>query len=221
MSAQPPKNSFVPPIITTTSAKSKSNISDDSRDFVEFTASIDDILQGHTTKQHTTTTTTAYAVDDSITEDTLSIDYDTELEYSIGDDDDIDASSSSSSSSPKEDEEDSTRRLLKQAHQRLEHQSIYEEVKLLRTQLCQKLELVNKCNDLEQQLSKANQTIETLKRNETRYKEELAKCEMEFMNKLNDMCGMMEVEILKRDEMIVELQNRLNEKEMIKLVVWG
>ena len=85
----PPKDSFVPPIITTTTT-SKSSISDDnSRDFVEFTASIDDILQGHANaKQHTTTS--AYAVDDSITEDTLSIDYDTELEYSIADDDDDD-----------------------------------------------------------------------------------------------------------------------------------
>jgi len=211
----PPKDSFVPPIITTTTTSKSSTSDDNSRDFVEFTASIDDILQGHANaKQHTTTS--AYAVDDSITEDTLSIDYDTELEYSIADDDDdddIDASSSSTSSSPNnEDEEDSTRRLLKQAHQRLKHQSIYEEVKLLRTQLCQTLEIVNKCNNLEQQLSKANQTIERLQMNEKRYKEELAKCEMDFVNKLNDMCEMMEVEILKRDERIVELQNRLNER---------
>mmetsp|Transcript_4090 Transcript_4090/g.5991 ORF Transcript_4090/g.5991 Transcript_4090/m.5991 type:complete len:221 (-) Transcript_4090:125-787(-) len=213
----PPKDSFVPPIITTTTTSKSSTSDDNSRDFVEFTASIDDILQGHANaKQHTTTS--AYAVDDSITEDTLSIDYDTELEYSIADDDDdddIDASSSSTSSSnsssPNKDE-DSTRRVLKQAHQRLKHQSIYEEVKLLRTQLCQTLEIVNKCNNLEQQLSKANQTIERLQMNEKRYKEELAKCEMDFVNKLNDMCEMMEVEILKRDERIVELQNRLNER---------
>ncbi len=219
MSAQPPKNSFVPPIITTTTAASisKPNMSEhSSSDFVEFTASIDDILQGQGhTKQHTTTT--AYAVDDSITEDTSSIDYDTELEYSIADDDDIDASSSSSSH-PNEDE-DSTRRLLKQAHQRLNHQSIYEEVKLLRMQLSQNLEIVNKCNLLEQQLHAAHKTIEMLQIKEKRHEEELAKREVEFMKKLNDMCAMMEVEIVKRDERIVELQERLNEKELIKLVI--
>ena len=119
------------------------------------------------------------------------------------------------STSSNDDDENSTRRLLKQAHQRLEHQSIYEEVQLLRTQLCQKLELVNKCNELERQLSKAHQTIETYQIKEKRHEEEMAKCEMEFMNKLNDMCGMMEVEILKRDERIVELQNsRLNERRI-------
>lgn len=123
------------------------------------------------------------------------------------------ASSYQSSPSSSSDDEDSTRRLLKQAHQRLEHQSIYEEVKLLRTQLNQKLEIVNKCNNLEQRLSKANQSIELYKQKEKNFSEEMAKCEMHFMNKLNEMCGMMEVEIVKRDERILELQNRLNEKE--------
>jgi len=194
MSAPPSKDAFIPPIITTTA-----NISDDSRDFVEITAAIDNILHSHA-KMHTT------AVDDSVTEDT-SVDYSTELEYSIADDD----ASSNSSSSPNN--EDSTRRLLRQAHQRLEHQSIYEEVKLLRTQLHQKLEIVNKCNDLEQQLSNANQTIEMYKKKEKSYSEDIAKREMEFMNKLNDMCVMMEVEIVERDDRIAKLQNRLNETE--------
>mmetsp|Transcript_25479 Transcript_25479/g.43268 ORF Transcript_25479/g.43268 Transcript_25479/m.43268 type:complete len:202 (-) Transcript_25479:669-1274(-) len=198
MSALPSKDAFIPPIITTTAA-SKANISDNSRDFVEITAAIDNILHSHA-KQHTT------AVDDSVTEDT-SVDYSTELEYSIADDD----ASSSNQSSPND--EDSTRRLLRQAHQRLEHQSIYEEVKLLRTQLHHKLEIVNKCNELEQQLSKANQTIDMYKKKEKSYSEDMSKREMEFMNKLNDMCVMMEVEIVKRDDRIAELQNRLNETE--------
>lgn len=201
MSALPSKDAFIPPIITTT-ATSKANISDNSRDFVEITAAIDNILHSHA-KQHTT------AVDDSVTEDT-SVDYSTELEYSIADDD---ASSTSSSNQSPPNDEDSTRRLLRQAHQRLEHQSIYEEVKLLRTQLHQKLEIVNKCNDLEQQLSNANQTIEMYKKKEKSYSEDMAKREMEFMNKLNDMCVMMEVEIVKRDDRIAVLQNRLNETE--------
>jgi hypothetical protein len=211
MSAQP-KNSFVPPIITTGTFHAEKSSSAHSSDIIEITSFIDNILQSHA-KQQTTTDDT-----DSVTEDT-SIDYSTELEYSIADEDDSDASSttssnqSSSPSSSDDDDEDSTRRLLIQAHQRLEHQSIYEEVKLLRTQLYQKLETVNKCNNLEQQLSKANQTIELYKQKENSHNEEMAKREMEFMNKLNEMCGMMEVEIVKRDERIVELQNRLNEED--------
>lgn len=207
-------SAFVPPIITTTGTSSTERSSTDhSSDIIEITASIDNIFQSHANKQQTTTDN-----DDSVTEDT-SVDYSTELEYSIADEDDSDASSttssnqSSSPSSSDDDDDDSTRRLLIQAHQRLEHQSIYEEVKLLRTQLYQKLETVNKCNNLEQQLSKANQTIELYKQKENSHNEEMAKREMEFMNKLNEMCGMMEVEIVKRDERIVELQNRLNEED--------
>ncbi len=217
----PPKDSFVPPIITTT----KTHLSNNSRDFIEITAVIDDILQSSNAKQQRTTTTTAID-DDSVTEDT-SVDYSTELEYSIEDDDDdydgLSTASSLNQSLPNNnddgDDDNSTRRLLKQAQQRLHHQSIYEEVKLLRTQLHQTLELVNKNNTLEQQLSKANQTIEQYKRNEQRNKEEMAQCEVEFMNKLNEMCEMMEVEIVKRDERIVELEKRLNEKEVIRTVI--
>ena len=193
-------------------------MSNNSRDFVEITAVIDNILQSHA-KEQPTSTTTFPIDDDSVTEDT-SIDYSTELEYSIEDDDES-STSSSNQSFPNNDEQDdnSTRRLLKQAHHRLHHQSIYEEVKLLRTQLRQTLELVNKNNSLEQQLSTANQTIEQYKKKEQKYKEDMTKCEMEFMNKLNDMCEMMEVEIVKRDERIVELQNRLNEKKLIREVI--
>lgn len=202
----PPKNSFIPPIITT--AESKGSSHDNKKEIFELTAAIDNVLQSYA-KQATT--------DDSLTTEETSVDYSTELEYSIADEDESDelsaTSSYQSSPSSSSDDEDSTRRLLKQAHQRLEHQSIYEEVKLLRTQLNQKLEIVNKCNNLEQQLSKANQTIELYKQKEKNFSEEMAKCEMQFMNKLNEMCGMMEVEIVKRDERILELQNRLNEKE--------
>jgi hypothetical protein len=214
----PPKNSFVPSIITT--AASNAIRGDNNNDIIELTAAIDNILQSHA-KQQTST-------DDSVTEDTdsSSFDYSTELEYSIGDEDDSDELSTASvnqspPSPPSSSNEDSTRHLLKQAHQRLEHQSIYEEVKLLRTQLYQKLEIVNKCNNLEQQLSKANQTIELYKQKEKSYNDEMAKREMEFMNKLNEMCGVMEVEIVKRDERIVELQNRLNEKEATRTIMSG
>jgi len=217
-SIPPPKDSFVPPIITTTStstATSKAHLSNDSRDFVEITAAIDDILQSHAKQP-----TSAFPIDDSVTEDT-SVDYSTELEYSIEDDDESSSSSSSNQSSSNDDQDDnSTRRLLRQAHQRLHHQSIYEEVKLLRTQLHQTLEIINQNNTLEQQLSSANQTIEQYEMKEKKHKEDMAKCEMEFMNKLNDMCEMMEVEIVKRDERIVELQNRLNEKELIRELIW-
>lgn len=219
----PPKNSFVPPIIQTATPKDK----DSYGNIVELTDGIDDILQIQD-KQHLSSTD-----EDSITEDT-SVDYSTELEYSIADDDeggeeeDDDAtfsyasstsSSSSSSSSPSsssgDDDEDSTRRLLKQAHQRIEHQSIYEEVKHLRTQLNQQLEIVNKCNELEHQLAKATHTIDLYKQKEKKHEDEMAKSEMEFMSKLNEMCEMMEVQIVSRDERIVELQKKLNEKETI------
>ena len=177
---------------------------------MEITAAIDNILQSDA-KQH------ASVIDDSLTEET-SVDYSTELDYSADEDDsDGDASSSSSSKqSSSKGDENSTRRLLKQAHRRIEHQSIYEEVKLLRAQLHQKLEIVNKCNHLEQQLTNANQTIEIYKQKEKSYNEEMANREMEFMNKLNEMCEMMEVEIVKRDKSIIELQNRLNENQLTR-----
>ena len=47
----------------------------------------------------------------------------------------------------------------------------------------------------------------------------MAQCEVDFMNKLNEMCEMMEVEIVKRDERIVELEKRLNEMEVIRKVI--
>ena len=213
----PPKNSFVPPIIQTATPKDK----DSYGNIVELTDGIDNILQIQD-KQHLSSTD-----EDSITEDT-SVDYSTELEYSIADEeeeeDDDDAtfsyaSSTSSSSSPSsssgDDDEDSTRRLLKQAHQRIEHQSIYEEVKHLRAQLNQQLEIVNKCNELEQQLAKATHTIDLYKQKEKKLEDELAKSEMEFMSKLNEMCEMMEVQIVSRDGRIVELQKKLNEKETV------
>ena len=65
----------------------------------------------------------------------------------------------------------------------------------------------------------AHHTIEQYKRNEQRNKEEMAQCEVEFMNKLNEMCEMMEVEIVKRDERIVELEKRLDEMEVIRKVI--
>ena len=190
----PPKHSFVPPIIKTTTSKASS----DNNNIVELSAALDDILHSHDKQQ---LSTDDY---DSVTEDT-SVDYSTELEYSIADDEEDESYVS--------DDEDSTRRLLKQAHQRLEHQSIYEEVKLLRAQLNERLEVVNKCNQLEHQLSKATHTIEMYKQKEKEHKEEMARSEMEFMNKLNEMCEMMELEVVNRDEKIAELQSKLNERD--------
>jgi hypothetical protein len=66
---------------------------------------------------------------------------------------------------------------------------------------------------LEQQLSEEKQTIEIYKLREKNYLEDLAICEMESKEKLHEILCMMEEGFVKREEQIVKLQNRLNEKK--------
>mmetsp|Transcript_21540 Transcript_21540/g.46844 ORF Transcript_21540/g.46844 Transcript_21540/m.46844 type:complete len:263 (-) Transcript_21540:106-894(-) len=130
---------------------------------------------------------------------------------------------------------DSTRLLLKQAQQRLDHQSIHEEVKLLRAEVSQyrssaestqrqKLALKNRCNTLESQLAQALECIQSYKLNELQWNEERAEREKDFMNQLNDVCSTMEAkeqdlidEIVKRDLKIIGLQNNWNEEVMRRM----
>lgn len=127
---------------------------------------------------------------------------------------------------------DSTRLLLKQAQQRMEQQSIYEEVKLLRAEVAkyrtseesalrQTLDLTNRNTILQNQLAQAMDTIQTYKKKESRGNEERAEREKDFMNQLNDVCRTTEQreqdlmdEIVKRDVKIIELQNQCNEEEI-------
>lgn len=115
---------------------------------------------------------------------------------------------------------DSTRLLLKQAKQRLHHQTVYEEVKVLREEVSQyknslestqrqNLDLKNRCNALESQLANAHESIHSNKIKELRYNEEMAEREKDHMNQLNEVY----MEILKRDEKIIELQNLWNEEQ--------
>lgn len=130
---------------------------------------------------------------------------------------------------------DSTRDLLNQCRQRMERQSIYEEVKSLRsdvqrykqtaeTALRQKECAQDKCNALEHQLARATDIIRAYKLKELRWNDERAERERDFMNQLNDACSGMERneknlmdEIVKRDMKIIELQNERNEDEMRRM----
>lgn len=130
---------------------------------------------------------------------------------------------------------DSTRFLLQQAQKRMEQQSIYEEVKLLRANVSQykdseesamrqKLDMKNQCNILDGQLAQAMETIQSYKRKELQWNEEKAERELDFMNQLNDVCRTMETkeqdlmeEIVKRDVKIIELRNSMNEEEMRRM----
>ena len=67
-----------PPIIA---SQQSTHLSNNSRDFIEITAVIDDILKSSHSKQQRAAATTTAIDDDSATEDT-SVDYSTELEYS-------------------------------------------------------------------------------------------------------------------------------------------
>ena len=130
----------------------------------------------------------------------------------------------------------STRHLLKQAQKRIHKQSIYDEVKLLRTEvsqyrnseeiaLRQKQSLMNKYNTLESELSQAIETIQSYKRKELQWNEERAQREKDFMNQMNDICSTMQskeqelmTEILARDQKIIEMQNQMNEEEMKRIL---
>mmetsp|Transcript_36606 Transcript_36606/g.65904 ORF Transcript_36606/g.65904 Transcript_36606/m.65904 type:complete len:245 (-) Transcript_36606:230-964(-) len=142
---------------------------------------------------------------------------------------------SSSSTQSSHHTNDSTRNLLKQAQQRLQHQSIYEEVKTLRAEvrqcknsvestLRQKLDIQNRYNTVESQLSQAMDTVQSYKLKESRWNDERAERERDFMNQLNDACSTMGAhektlmdEIIKRDMKIIELQNMWNEEEMRRM----
>ena len=122
----------------------------------------------------------------------------------------------------------STRQLLKQAKLRLHHQSICEEVDVLRAEvvqykhslesaLRQKLQVKDRCNTLESQLTQAMETILSYKRKEQKWNDEVSQREKDFMNHINDLCSDTKVkeqylmgEIVERDKKIIELQNLLN-----------
>lgn len=130
----------------------------------------------------------------------------------------------------------SARHLLKQAQKRIHKQSIYDEVKLLRTEvsqyrnsvevtLRQKLSLMNKYNTLESELSQAIETIQSYKQKELQWNEERAQREKDFMNQMNDICSTMQSkeqelmgEIIARDQKIIEMQNQMNEEEMRRIL---
>ena len=147
-----------------------------------------------------------------------------------GDDDDSSTTSSRSQATL-----DSTRLLLRQAQRRVKHQSVYEEVKQLRSEVSQykntiesnmrqKHALSHRVTTLEQDLSNAKESIHTHKQREIQWNEERATLERDFMNQLNDVCssvGQKEEElmqeIVKRDAKIIELQNLWNEEEIRRM----
>jgi len=166
----------------------------------------------------------------------------TNLEY---DDDDANEEVSSTESEEiieegpdfSDDEEtiDSTRMLLKQAQERSEYQSVYEEVKLLRAEvsqcrqsiqvtLSQKLELKSKCNSLKNQLTQAQEHIQAYKVKELQWYEDGAEREKEYMNQLDEMCSSAKAkeeelmaELVERDMRIIEMQNMLNENDLKRI----
>ncbi|KAL3772571.1 hypothetical protein ACHAW5_005314 [Stephanodiscus triporus] len=166
---------------------------------------------------------TSIMKDESTANESVSSGYD-------GDGADI-SSDDDTSSSQSYHTNDSARRLLRQARKRLQHQSILEENKILKAEvsqyknsvdsaLRQKLDLKIKCDTLESQLAQAMETIQHHKVQELRWSDERAQRERDFMNQLNDLCSEMkgneEVmmgEIIERDQMIREMQIRLNAAE--------
>ncbi len=148
------------------------------------------------------------------------------------DDDNPDTSSDDETESVQSDHtNDSARSLLRKATQRILHQSIVEENKILQAELSQyknsvestlrqKLDFKNKCDTLECQLAQAMDTIQQNKVQALTWSEERAQRERDFMNQLNDLCSEMKRntdfmmgEIIERDKKISEMQIRLNEVE--------
>jgi hypothetical protein len=147
-------------------------------------------------------------------------------ETSYEDDDDCSVQSNTSSKSV-----DSTRMLLKQAHARMHRQSIYEEVQHLRTLVSghethskllerQKSNLVTKYEELEFAYTSALEQIHLYKMKEQRMKEGQAERELEYMNQMNEVCRTYDAkeqdymgQLIQKDAMIVDLQNKLNEME--------
>ncbi|KAL7511129.1 hypothetical protein ACHAXN_008185 [Cyclotella atomus] len=147
-------------------------------------------------------------------------------EISYEDDDDCSVQSNASSKSV-----DSTRMLLRQAHARMHRQSIYEEVQHLRTLVSghethskllekQNAHLVTKYDELEFAYISALEQIHQYKMKEQRIKEEQAGRELEYMNQMNEVCRTYDAreqdymgQLIQKDAIIVDLQNKLNEIE--------
>ena len=129
---------------------------------------------------------------------------------------------------------DSTRMLLKQAHARMHRQSIYEEVQHLRTLVSghethskllerQKSNLVTKYEELEFAYTSALDQIHQYKLKVKQIKEEQAERELEYMNQMNEVCRNYDAkeqdymgQLIQKDAIIIDLQNKLNEMEFGK-----
>jgi multidrug resistance efflux pump len=86
--------------------------------------------------------------------------------------------------------------------------------------LRQKLDIKNKLDTLESQLAQAMETIQQYKLNELVLTEEKAQRERDYMNQLNDFAQetkrndqILMDEIMTRDQLIRNLQTRLNQAE--------
>ena len=173
----------------------------------------------------------------STADETLSInsndaDHDDDEEDEEEDDDDEDqVDDNASSSAQSAHTNDSGRCLLEQARQRVQHQMILDENKVLQAEvtqarvevesiLRQKLDIKNERDTLESKLAEAMLTIQQHKLNELHLMEEKAQRERDYMNQLNDFAQetkrndqILMDEIMKRDQLIRELQSRLNQAD--------
>ena len=151
---------------------------------------------------------------------------------SYEEDDDCSIQSTASTNSNKSiSSMNSTQLLLKQAHARMHRQSIYEEVKHLRTLLSghethskllerQKSNLDTKYKELGSAYTTALEHIHKSKLKEQQIKEEQAERELEYMNQMNEVCRHYDTkeknymdQLIEKDAIIEKLQNRLKEME--------
>jgi hypothetical protein len=113
----------------------------------------------------------------------------------------------------------------------VQHQLILDENKVLRAEVAQarvelestlrqKLDIKNSIDTLEIKLANAMETIQQYKLNELHLTEEKAQRERDYMNQLNDFAQetkrndeILMDEIMKRDQLIRNLQTRLNQAE--------
>jgi hypothetical protein len=179
---------------------------------------------GSTTEDTYSDSRSTSSVERSLTENTS---HDEEDDCSI-------QSTTSTNSNQSVSSMDSTQLLLKQAHARMHRQSIYEEVQQLRTLVSghethskllerQKSNLVTKYRELESAYTSALEQIHQYKMKEQRIKEEQAERELEYMNQMNEVCRNYDSkeqdymgQLIQKDTIIVDLQNRLNEIEFGK-----
>ena len=154
-----------------------------------------------------------------------------EEEEEDDDDDEDHVDDNASSSAQSAHTNDSGRCLLEQARQRVQHQMILDENKVLQAEvtqarvevesiLRQKLDIKNERDTLESKLAEAMLTIQQYKLNELHLMEEKAQRERDYMNQLNDFAQetkrndqILMDEIMKRDQLIRELQSRLNQAD--------